>query len=580
MNRIFYKGTKNANRHKISLKAKAKDNKLQKELQINEFNIIELNEEEIKEDYEPSTNLFSEREKQRLEKKAKSIEDYYSNKSEDENINENCFNCLMSNFKPNELLYFSKRKDLLIYLKYCFYFLKNILFLDHQIYIDNRYDLDKCDPNYLNGWKFFIPKTVCRACFLQIINMEHLFGNLKTIFSDIDPHIVSRGVHRSRTHFNPRPRSTHSMRRNNFGKQNDVNDNGTKLKSNEKGSNKSKSKSRNSKNNNIISYDDEKGLISIKKDILGEVGHLINKKEENGKKAKNSNANKSEYNHDLNHQNDEYSVTEIKIKASDFITEGSLSETQDKKEKDKDNKNNNKDNKTNKNKDLPITKEKGKRSNSNNSSIKSININNNSKNEILNINSKNNDNGKESKDDKSNNNNSIKNLKNMNIFNDILNVKHMYNGIVIKLHVKLNVFKDILLYTIINIGDFKEKLINSMNFKPEIISYGINQYETYFSSLYNEGFKAKKEYEEMFTKIKNESIPSILKNILKLKEVQSSDDEKSILDEMEKYLDEYSKKIDEMTKRYDESMNNFFTNFICFFSLIKELKQAFSEQVY
>ena len=579
MNRIFYKGTKNSNRHKISLKAKAKDNKLQKELQINEFNIIELNEEEIKADYEPSTNLFSEREKQRLEKKAKSIEDYYSNKSEDENINENCFNCLMSNFKPNELLYFSKRKDLLIYLKYCFYFLKNILFLDHQIYIDNRYDLDKCDPNYLNGWKFFIPKTVCRACFLQIINMEHLFGNLKTIFSDIDPHIASRGLHRSRTHFNPRSRSTHSMRRINVGKQSDVNENGTKGKSNEKGSNRSKSKYRNGKNNNIISYDDEKGLISIKKDILGEVGHLINKKEENGKKVKSSNTNKSEYNHDLNHQNDEYSVTEIKIKASDFITEGSLSETQDKKEKDKDNKNN-KDNKTNKNKDLSITKEKGKRSNSNNSSIKSININNNSKNEILNINSKNNDNGKESKDDKSNNSNSIKNLKNMNIFNDILNVKHMYNGIVIKLHVKLNVFKDILLYTIINIGDFKEKLINSMNFKPEIISYGINQYETYFSSLYNEGFKAKKEYEEMFTKIKNESIPSIFKKILKLKEEQLSDDEKSTLDDMEKVLDEYSKKIDEMTKRYDESMNNFFTNFICFFSLIKELKQAFSEQVY
>ena len=84
----------------------------------------------------------------------------------------------------------------------------------------------------------------------------------------------------------------------------------------------------------------------------------------------------------------------------------------------------------------------------------------------------------------------------------------------------------------------------------------------------------------MFTKIKNESIPSIFKKILKLKEEQISDDEKSTLDEMEKFLDEYSKKIDEMTKRYDESMNNFFTNFICFFSLIKDLKQAFSDQVY
>jgi hypothetical protein len=49
----------------------------------------------------------------------------------------------MNGFQANELLYFVKRKDLLIYLKYCFYFLKNILFIDKQIYIKNKYDLDK-----------------------------------------------------------------------------------------------------------------------------------------------------------------------------------------------------------------------------------------------------------------------------------------------------------------------------------------------------------------------------------------------------------------------------------------------------
>ena len=247
MNRISYRETKNVNKHKISLKAKAKEDKLKKELQINGFNIIELNEEEIKEGYQPIVNLFSEREKQRLEKKAKSIEEYYYYiKTEDEKINENCFNCLMNNFKPNELLYFSKRKDLIDYLKYCFYFLKNILFLDNQIYIENRYDLDKCDANYLNGWRFFIPKTVCRACFLQIINMEHLFGNLKTIFSDIDSHIPSKSLSRNRPHFNSRARNSGSMNRYNISKKSNINENDVngkdKIISSEKVNNKVKNK--------------------------------------------------------------------------------------------------------------------------------------------------------------------------------------------------------------------------------------------------------------------------------------------------------------------------------------------------
>ena len=574
MNRISYRETKNVNKHKISLKAKAKEDKLKKELQINGFNIIELNEEEIKEGYQPIVNLFSEREKQRLEKKAKSIEEYYySIKTEDEKINENCFNCLMNNFKPNELLYFSKRKDLIDYLKYCFYFLKNILFLDNQIYIENRYDLDKCYANYLNGWRFFIPKTVCRACFLQIINMEHLFGNLKTIFSDIDSHIPSKSLSRNRPHFNSRARNSGSMNRYNISKKSNINENDVngkdKIISSEKVNNKVKNKIiRYGKNSNIISYDNKKGLISIKKDILGDVLNLINEKEGNERKLKNN----SKVNTESNHVG--HNVKEIKIKTSDYAGERNISEKDDKKEK---------GNKVNKNKDSFIIKNENKINKKNNKNINNLskdNSNNNSINENSIDNSKKNNNDIESTQDKSNNN-IIKNKKNMDIiYNEILNIKNMNNGIVIKLHIKLTVFKDILLYTIINIGDFKEKLINSMHFKPEIISYGINQYETYFSSLYNEGFKAKKEYEEIFTKIKDESIPSISKNISKLKEEKLNEDEKIILGELENYLNEYSKKIDEMVKSYDENMNNFFTNFLCFFSLIKELKQAFRAQFY
>ena len=557
MNKISYKRTNYLNKHKLTLKATLKDNKLQKQLNINQFNIIELNEEEMNRNYESNINIFSEREILRLKKKATLIENYYSNKSEDTSINENCFNCLMNNFKPNELLYFSKRKDLLSYLKYCFYFLKKILFLDNQIYNENRYDLDKCnDPNYLNGWRFFIPKTVCRACFLQIINTEHLFGNLKTIFTDVDPNTTSRNLHRNRSHFNSRSRASHPLSRKIAIKTKDINENEengkNKIYKGEKENNKSiKNIKENTKNGQNL-YNDKNGLNSNKKNIFGEVGNSSNQ-EEKGQKTKGNNKSNSK----LSKQNDEQSVTEIKIKSSDFI------ENENEEKKLKENK--------------LIIKDENKINGNNKININHINSNNkNLLNEAINnSNTRNNENENQLKEI----NNKL-NKNNMNIINEILNIKHMYNGLVIKLHFKLNSFKELLLYTIINIGDFKEKLYNSMHFNPDIISYGINRYEQYFTSLYNEGFKAKKDYEEMFTMIKNESIPSIKKNILKLKEEKLDDDDKKNLDEMENFLKEYSEKIDEMIKRYEDSMNNFFTNFFCFFNLMKELKTAFSGQIY
>jgi hypothetical protein len=278
-----------------------------------------------------------------------------------------------------------------------------------------------------------------------------------------------------------------------------------------------------------------------------------------------------EYKEEIKAQNDEQTVTEIKIKANEFICEGNLSENYE---------NEKTINKKNINNNESILKDKLNK----NHSIKNVGINNNSiKSNCLNkilINNKNNNiNGIESKEEKTNNLN--KNKKNMNIYNEILNIRHMSNRIVIKLYFKLNAFKDILLYTIINIGDFKEKLYNSMHFNPEIISYGIDQYDQYFLTLYNEGFKAKKEYEEIFTKIKKESIPSITKNLAKLKEQEKlEDDEKKQLDEMEKLLKELIEKINVIEQKYEETINNFFGNFMCFFNLIKELRAGFGGQIY
>jgi hypothetical protein len=156
-------------------------------------------------------------------------------------------------------------------------------------------------------------------------------------------------------------------------------------------------------------------------------------------------------------------------------------------------------------------------------------------------------------------------------------VKNITNKIVIKLDHKLKSMKEIIIYTIISIGDFKDKLYNSMNFNPNIISYAINNYEQYFKGLIYENDKARKAYKEIIIKVKNESIPSISKNILYLKEEEKlGEEDLKQLDEMEKILSEYLQKIEIMEKRYEETINNYFINFLYFFKLLKEITDTFA----
>jgi len=583
MNKISSKETKNKNSYKLIKKLVNDDKRHQKQLNINSFNIIELNEEEISPENDPDLNIFSEREIQRIKKKAISIEEYYSNGPEDAKITENCFNCLMNNFRPNELLYFSKRKDLLTYLKYCFYFLKNILFLDYHTYIKNRFDLDKCDINYLNGWKFFIPKTVCRACFLQIINMEHLFGNLKTIFSDIDINLASRNLRRNRSHFNPRLRTNHSARRDSNSNHNANTEEGKNIIVIPK--KESKVKNKNSKNNQNIIYDDKKGVISIKKDILGDIGMLPKKWDNNNKSKKSkSKKNNSEYNSEISEHKEEQSLHEIKIKTKDYLFDSNENKKVTDKKRAKSNNDNHKKKYTIKidNNIKELTENNDKKNNdeiqktkSNNSNDNDMNKNNSIKDNLFpNYNTKN-INYEEIKEKIGNY--TPKNKTIFNICHEILNVKSMTNKIVIKLDHKLKSMKEIIIYTIISIGDFKDKLYNSLNFNPNIIPFAINNYEQYFKGLIYENDKARKAYKEIIIQVKNESIPSIYKNILYLKEEEKLEEEDlKQLDEMEKILNEYLQKIEIMEKRYEETINNYFINFLYFFKLLKEIADIFA----
>ena len=153
---------------------------------INGFSVLELDEtnEDLYQDdsipdIETKRSLL-------LKKKADIIENHYMSYSEEEVSKVHCSICYMNGFCKNELLYFRDKKFLISYLQYCFIFLKKNLFMNHIIYMNNRYDLSKIDQTYYIGFHFRIPKAICKSCFIQLINKEFLLSKLKNEISDYD----------------------------------------------------------------------------------------------------------------------------------------------------------------------------------------------------------------------------------------------------------------------------------------------------------------------------------------------------------------------------------------------------------
>ena len=196
-----------------------------KSLQLNGFELLELSE---KEELNPIISIdqndnitetksqtkedqSSSKEYTRLRGKARNVEMYYIIKQGDINIKENCFNCLMTDFNANELLYFNNRKDLIYYLQYCFLFKKRLLFFDKNNYLENKNEIMRFGNSFLNGWKFFIPKTMCKSCFLQMINKRLFTTHIKSIFSDTDKNSLCKTNYRDYALFNPKFRSVFSL---------------------------------------------------------------------------------------------------------------------------------------------------------------------------------------------------------------------------------------------------------------------------------------------------------------------------------------------------------------------------------
>ena len=242
----------------------------QKIIKFNGFNIIELNEDEnnnnsINEislnEFENDLEMIPQKEIRRLINISNKIENYFEKKGLNNIEDGTCFKCRIKYSNSKDLLYFLNRKELLSYLKYCFCFLKKIVFINHQNYVNNKYDLEKCNSNYLINWKFFIPKVMCRICFMEVINMNNLFGNLKTIFSDIDKIDLDR--HKNKGFLS-------NFRRNHRRKKKRI----LSLKINDS----KKSKNNKPINENII-ISNNKNRIIIKKSILNRLDlSFLNKK--------------------------------------------------------------------------------------------------------------------------------------------------------------------------------------------------------------------------------------------------------------------------------------------------------------
>jgi len=211
-----------------------KKNSNSKMVQFNGFNIIELihkesseiidvpkiaqNEEKINlEIKEPDSNLHEIFEnnpeiKELKRTKAKNIEDFYTSKFGISTIKENCFKCLMTNFLSNELLYFNSRKDLFNYIKYCFILKNKLVIIDEDTFKENKEKFFNANSSFINGWRFFIPKTICKGCFMEIINMKNLISNIKNIFCDIEKDSLCKTNYRNYALFSPRFRATFSLR--------------------------------------------------------------------------------------------------------------------------------------------------------------------------------------------------------------------------------------------------------------------------------------------------------------------------------------------------------------------------------
>ena len=313
-NKILLARKRNKSGSKSRIRHEQNINSSSQMFQVNGFNILELvyNESVEKkfsslDDEFPINNIIELKEEnsnnqatiennheaiEMTKTKAKNIEEYYISKSGIVKIKENCFKCLMTDFLSNELLYFNTRKDLFNYIKYCFTTKNKILFTNEEILKENKEKFMNANTSFINGWRFFIPKTICKCCFMEIINMKNLISKIKNIFSDTERDSLCRTNYRNYALFSPRFRAAFSLRTKSkySRRQTKKNVGNDKNKANEENNITKEEKEKNYNLN--TKYDEIKNIIIISKKVLdNSILEIIKNNEFNKKetiKGKNS----------------------------------------------------------------------------------------------------------------------------------------------------------------------------------------------------------------------------------------------------------------------------------------------------
>ena len=268
-------------------------------IEFNGFNIMELCNEESSEPIKILNNIIISGKPKMAQKndisitKAKNVEEYYTLNNGISVVKENCFHCLMNNFLSNELLYFNSRKNLFNYVKYCFMNNNKIIFNNEEIFKDNKNNFLYIDNSFLKGWRFFIPKTICKGCFMEIINKEQLIFKIKNIFSDTDEDSLNKTNYkgyalygrRFRAAFNLSKRRNYPRRTNIKIKKNRIKGTNLNKDINSENNENTKNKGKKKTYNIGVKYNKNRNLITIFKKNLDNsiISELKNNKSKNKK---------------------------------------------------------------------------------------------------------------------------------------------------------------------------------------------------------------------------------------------------------------------------------------------------------
>ena len=522
---------------------------------------LEKNEIELQESNIDLSELGDNNEelKEMVRTKAKNIEEYYTSKLGNCAVKENCFKCLMTDFLSNELLYFNTKKDLFNYCKYCFISKYKRLFINESIYKENKDNFLKANTFFLKGWNFFIPKTICKGCFMEIINMKNLLSNIKSIFSDTEKDTLCKTNYRNYSLFSPRFRQAFSLK---------------------KKSRRIKRPTRNIiRNNNIkIDYVNNINEINLKKNGNSNVKKDIktNKKKDKEKEKE------KKYNKGVkvDNSNDRTSIIiDKKILDSSLIKE--LNELFIS----KDDKNNSKYINNNEIIDIHIKNDNYKEKEKKSKSVDKIKQN-------ININLRKDINSNKDEDINNIKNCSFKGKNNINIINNI-SINNNQNGLNLTfIELINNQIREYLLNMFENFYKFLfslEQMRRNMISIVEKMSFIINIKDILFSNpqllkitsivtdchLLNYIFdKEKKNYEIYLLNVKcsTEKVYTFLDNSLNeiKKYVVNIDEKKKMIDGIQilkEYVDENRKDFDKFSEQF-----NIFNNIFCLFlNLVKEI---------